>query len=115
MMEQKIFDFMKENDIAVFVEADRATGAVHIEKLGSLKSWDLFQQLVLYSDVETLCDSTRSEFPFQVWGQGDTGGLISWLDEGKAIALFFDCRLAGPELMKWLRVPDRKVRQIYRP
>ena len=34
-MEQKILVFMKENGIAVFVEADRATGAVHIEKLGA--------------------------------------------------------------------------------
>ena len=63
-MEQKILAFMKENGIAVFVEADQTTGAVHIEKLGDLESWDLFQQLVLYSDVEALCDSTRSQFPF---------------------------------------------------
>ena len=69
-MEQKILVFMKENAIAAFAEADRTTGAVHIEKLGELESWDLFQQLVLYSDVETLCDSTRSHFPFQVWGAG---------------------------------------------
>ena len=88
-MEQKILAFMKENGIAVFAEADRTTGAVHIEKLGDLESWDLFQQLVLYSDVETLCDSTRSHFPFQVWGQGGTGCLLSWLDGGKAVALFF--------------------------
>ena len=52
-MEQKILTFMKENGIAVFAEADRTTGAVHIEKLGDLESWDLFQQLVLYFDVET--------------------------------------------------------------
>ena len=69
-MEQKILTFMKENGIAVFAEADRTTGAVHIEKLGELESWDLFQQLVLYSDVETLCDSTQSHFPFQFWGAG---------------------------------------------
>lgn len=39
-MEQIILAFMKENGIAVFAEADRATGAVHIEKLGDLESWD---------------------------------------------------------------------------
>ena len=66
-MEQKILAFMKENGIAVFAEANRATGAVHMEKLGDMESWDLFQQLVLYSDVEALCDNTRSHFPFQVW------------------------------------------------
>ena len=33
-MEQKILVFMKENGIVVFAEADRTTGAVHIEKLG---------------------------------------------------------------------------------
>ena len=37
-MEQKILTFMKENGIAVFAEADRTTGAVHIEKLGDLES-----------------------------------------------------------------------------
>lgn len=36
-MEQKILAFMKENGIAVFAEADRTTGAVHIEKLGTWK------------------------------------------------------------------------------
>ncbi len=64
-MEQRILAFMKENGIAVFAEADRTNGAVHIEKLGDLESWDLFQQLVLYSDVETLCASTGRPFPFQ--------------------------------------------------
>ena len=114
-MEQKILAFMKENGIAVFVEADRATGAVHIEKLGDLDSWDLFQQLVLYSDVETLCDSSRSHIPFQVRGQGGTGCLLSWLDDGRAVALFFDIKLSGPEFSEWVRELDQKVRQMYEP
>ena len=112
-MEQKILAFMKENGIAVFAEADRAAGAVHIEKLGDLESWDLFQQLVLYSDVETLCDSTRSHFPFQVWGQGGTGCLLSWLDDGRAVALFFDSQLSGAAFMEWIEELDRKVRTLY--
>lgn len=59
-MEQKILNFCK-NATTVFAEADRAAGAVHIEKLGRLESWDLFQQLVLYSDVEPLCDRQHQE------------------------------------------------------
>ena len=112
-MEQKILAFMKENGIAVFAEADRTTGVVHIEKLGDLESWDLFQQLVLYSDVEALCDNTRSHFPFQVWGQGDTGCLLSWLDDGRAAMLFFDSELSGPAFTKWVRELDQKVRTLY--
>lgn len=112
-MEQKILAFMKENGIAVFAEADRISGAVHIEKLGDLESWDLFQQLVLYSDVETLCDSTRSRFPFQVWGQGDTGCLLSWLDGVRATALFFDSELSGAAFTEWVRELDQKVRVLY--
>lgn len=38
-MERKILALMKENGIALFAEADRATGAVHIEKPGDLESW----------------------------------------------------------------------------
>ena len=112
-MEQKILAFMKENGIAAFAEADQTTGAIHIEKLGDLESWDLFQQLVLYSDVETLCDSTRSHFPFQVWVQGGTGCLLSWLDDGRAIALFFDSQLSGPAFTEWVRELDQKVRGLY--
>lgn len=113
-MRQKILEFMRENDIAVCAETDRTTGTVHIEKLGNLESWDLFQQLVLYSDTDTLCDSTRSQFPFQVLGQGDTGCLLSWLDGGKAAALFFDCQLTGAAFTKWVRALDQKVRQMYK-
>ena len=114
-MGQNILEFMQENGIAVFAEADRETGAVHIEKLGSLESWDLFQQLVLFSDTDTLCDSTRSQFPFQVLGQGDTGCLLSWLDGGRAAALFFDCKLTGAAFTKWVRALDQRVRQMYEP
>ncbi len=113
-MEQKIIAFMKENGIAVFVEADKKTKAVHIEKLKSLESWDLFQQIVLYSDIDVLCDSTRSKFPFQTWGQGDTGCLISWLDKNKTVALFFDCELRGTAFTNWIRKLDQKVRQMYK-
>ncbi len=35
-----------------------------MEKLGDLENWDLFQQLVLYSDADTLCDSSGSRFPY---------------------------------------------------
>lgn len=112
-MGQKIIEFMKENGIAVFAEADKETGLVHIEKLGSLESWDLFQQLILYSDVDVLCDSTRSAFPFQTWGQGNTGCLISWLDESRAAVLFFDCELTGAAFSKWITDLDQKVRTLY--
>ena len=112
-MEQIILAFMKENGIAVFAEADRTTGAVHIEKLGDLESWDLFQQLVLYSDVEALCDSTGRRFPFQVWGQGGAGCLLSWLDGGRAVVLFFDSELSGAAFTKWVMELDQKVRALY--
>jgi len=58
--------FMRENGIAVFAEADRTVGAVRIEKLWGPANWDLFQQLVLYPDADTLCDSTGSPFSFQL-------------------------------------------------
>ncbi len=112
-MEQKILEFMRKNGIAVFAEVEKETGIVHIEKLGSLESWDLFQQLVLYSDVEVLCDSTRSRFPFQVWGQGGTGCLLSWLDGGRTTVLFFDSGRSGVAFTEWVRELDQKVRTLY--
>lgn len=65
------------------------------------------------SFVETLCDSTRSRFPFQVWGQGGTGCLLSWLDDGRAVALFFDSELSGAAFTEWVRELDQKARALY--
>ena len=87
-MEQRILEFMRENGIAV---------------LGAWRT------------IWAASDSTRSQFPFQVFGQGDTGCLLSWLDGGKAVALFFDCKLAGAAFTKWVRELDQKVRQMYQP
>ena len=112
-MEENILAFMKENGISIFAAADRTTGAVHIDKLGDLESYDLFQQLVLYSDADTLCDSTGSQFPYLLWGQGGTNCLISWLDGGKAAALFFDSELSGAALTKWVDELDQRVRRLY--
>lgn len=107
-------EFMRENGIAVFVEADRTMGAVHIEKLGNLANWDLFQQLVLYSHVDTLCDRTGSHFPYRLWGQSETGCLISWLSEDRAIALFFDSERKKEALIDWIEKLDQKVRLLYK-
>lgn len=112
-MEENILAFMKEKGISTFAAADRTTGVVHIDKLGDLESYDLFQQLVLYSDADTLCDSTGSQFPFRLWGQGGTNCLISWLDGGKAAALFFDSELSGAALTKWVSELDQRVRRLY--
>ena len=62
---------------------------------------------------ETLCDRTQSRFPFQVWGQGDAGCLLSWLDDGRAAMLFFDSELSGPAFTKWVEELDQKVRALY--
>lgn len=104
---------MRENGIAVFVEADGKTGAIRMEKLGDLENWDLFQQLVLYSDADTLCDSSGRRFPYQVWGQGGTGCLLSWLSDGRAAALFFDSQLSGKAQIDWVQALDKKVRSLY--
>ena len=106
-------EFMRENGIAVFVEADRTTGAVHIEKLGTLANWDIFVQLVLHSDADTLCDSTGSKFPFRLCGQGETLCLFSWFGEDRAAVLFFDSEREGQALTDWIRELDQKVRLLY--
>ena len=105
--------FMRENGIAVFAEADRATGVVRVEKLGDLENWDLFQQLVLYSDADRLYESTGTTFPYRIWGQGNTGCLISRITENLATALFFDSQLSGKAQIDWIEELDKKVRALY--
>ena len=105
--------FMKENGIAAFAEADRATGVIRVEKIGSLEYWSMFQELVLYSDADRLYESTGDEFPFRIWGQGEIGCLISQITENLATALFFDSELRGIEHVNWAQELDKKVRALY--
>ena len=105
--------FMRENGIAAFAEADRATGVIRVEKIGSLEYWSLFQELVLYSDADRLYESVGTAFPYRIWAQGDTGCLISQITENLATALFFNSELSGKAQIDWIEELDKKVRVLY--
>lgn len=105
--------FMRENGIAAFAEADRSTGVIRVEKIGSLEYWSLFQELVLYSDADRLYESTGDEFPFRIWGQGEIGCLVSRITENLAAALFFNSELSGKAQIDWIEELDKKVRALY--
>ena len=105
--------FMRENGIAAFAEADRATGVIRVEKIGSLKYWSLFQELILYSDAARLYESTGSSFPFRIWRQGDTGCLVSQITENLATALFYETKLDVKAQIDWVKELDKKVRALY--
>lgn len=105
--------FMRENGIAAFAEADRATGVIRVEKIGSLKYWSLFQELILYSDAARLYESTGSSFPFRIWRQGDMGCLVSQITENLATALFYESKLDVKAQIDWVKELDKKVRALY--
>ena len=105
--------FMRENGIAAFAEADRTAGVIRVEKIGSLEYWSLFQELVLYSDAARLYESTGSSFPFRVWRQGDTGCLVSQITENLATALFYETKLDVKAQIDWVEELDKKVRALY--
>lgn len=105
--------FMKENGIAAFAEADRETGVIRIEKIGSLEYWSLFQELVLYSDAAQLYESTGNSFPFRIWRQGDTGCLVSQITENLAAALFYETKLDAKAQIDWVEELDKKIRMLY--
>lgn len=105
--------FMRENGIAAFAEADRVTGVIRIEKIGNLEYWSLFQELVLYSDADRLYESTGDAFPYRIWAQGDTGCLISQITENLATALFYESKLDVKARIDWVGELDKKVRALY--
>lgn len=105
--------FMRENGIAAFAEADRTAGVIRIEKIGSLEYWSLFQELILYSNADRLYESTGSSFPFRVWRQGGTGCLVSRITENLATALFYETKLDVKAQIDWVEELDKKVRALY--
>lgn len=108
-----IYDFMQENHIAIFVEVDVKNKIFHIEKTDTqLKSYDLFEQLVLFGTTEKIAESVAGQLLPRIWTQGNTQCAICKLKNGKVACLFYDSYIEAKEHYFYAKALSEKVNTL---
>lgn len=108
-----IHDFMRNNNIAIFVEVDVKNRMFHIHKTDTqLKSYDLFEQLVLLSTTEKISQSISEQLLPRIWTQGNTQCMICKVREENLVCLFYDCCMEATEHYFHAKELSRKVNEV---
>lgn len=87
----KIDEFIKKYNIAIFVAADLVNKRFDIIKTDvGMESYDLFEQLILFSDTESISEYISGQLLPRIWSQGKTKCVMSQPNDKQIIALFYD-------------------------
>lgn len=86
-----INDFIEKNNIAIFAKADLKTKKFEIIKRDvKLESYDLFQQLILFGNMDSLYASIDGQMLPRIWTQGNTKCIVCKPNNEQLVALFYD-------------------------
>lgn len=93
-----IKEFMEKNNLVFLVEVDANENMFHIHKTDKeLQSYDLFEQLILFSNTEKLVQYTYGQLLPRIWTQGDTKCVICKPNDEKIVCAFYDSQLDAKE------------------
>ena len=85
-----IDDFVEMNEIAICVTVDLRKKFFYIIKKDELESYDLFEQLILFNNIENLAESLNGQILPRIWKQGNTKCVISKPNDEQIVALFYE-------------------------
>lgn len=112
--EERIDEFIKENNISIFAVGDVNNNLFKIY-YGDTKcsSMDLFEQLIEYGSVSTLIESCEGQLLPRIWSQGKTKGILCKLSDNKIVVLFMDYELEPKENYMRAKELDLKVKTLF--
>lgn len=106
-------EFIEKNNIAIFVKADfRSKRYDIIKKDILLESYDLFEQLILYSNVDSLFECVKGQMPPRIWSQGKTKCVICQISEEQLVALFYDTNIDAKDNYLFAKEVDMKLKEL---
>lgn len=86
-----IYEFMEQNNITIAAKADLSNKIFDITKRNvELESFDLFEQLILFSNIDNLVASLDGQILPRIWVQGNTHCVICKPNSNQLVALFYD-------------------------
>ena len=110
-----INEFMKENHLAILVEADIKNKVFLIRKNDiELESYDLFEQLILFSNTEKLFESVSGQLLPRIWTQGDVKCIISQPSDETIVALFYNNCMDARDNYFYAKQLDVQLRTLFR-
>ena len=93
-----IKELMEKNNLVFLVEVDINSDIFHIYKGNKeLESYDLFEQLILFSNTEKLSQNINGQLLPKIWTQGHTKCVICKPTEEKIVCVFYDIQLDAKE------------------
>ena len=91
-------EFMNENGIAIYAEADLAAATFRIVKRdAALESYALFEQLILYQSAENLDKCLEGQLFPRLWRCGGTRCTVGRPELDRIVAPFYDSGRAAAE------------------
>lgn len=110
-----IDEFIIKNDIAIFVIADLKNKKFDIMKMDiELESYDLFEQLILFSNTESLLESTLGQLLPRIWAQGNTKCIVSQPNDEQMIVLFYEKCMDAKEHYFYAKQLDIQLKEMYK-
>ncbi len=110
----KIADFMEENHIAIYAKVNLKSKNFEVRKNQiELASEDLFEQLILYSNVETLRRCVGGQLLPRIWTQGCTKCVMCRPDIEHIVALFYDTQLSVEDNYIYAKQLESQVKDLF--
>ena len=109
-----IDEFIEANNIAIFVEADLKNKRFFIRKMErELEAYDLFKQLILYRNTDSLLESITGRLMPKLWSQGTTHCTLYQPNDRKIIALFYDTNMDEIENYHYAEELDSQIKELF--
>ena len=106
-------EFMNENGIAIYAEADLTAATFRIVKRdAALESYALFEQLILCQSAENLEKYLEGQPLPRLWRCGGTRCTVGRPEADRIVVLFYDSGRAAAEDYRFARKLDAELKEI---
>ena len=108
-----ISDLLEKNNIAIVAKADLKNKRFEILKKDiELESYDLFEQLVLFNNIDNLMASVNGQILPRIWSQGNTKCVICQPKDEEIVALFYDTYMDAKDNYFYVEQLDLLLKEI---
>ncbi len=105
-------EFIEKNSIAILVKVDYRTKSFEIIKKDiGLESNELFEQLILYGNVDSLFESVKGQMMPRIWSQGKTKCVICKINEEQLVVIFYDTTMDVKDNYLFAKQLDIKIKK----
>ena len=113
-IKKSINKFMKKNKIAIITDVDNVNDIFNIYKINlELESYDLFEQLILFSNVSDLVESVSDQLMPRIWQQGNTKCVICKPSAQRIVCLFYNSQLKASENYLYVKKLCKELQDIF--